>query len=259
MNTQIFIVSYSKDIPWLEYCLRSISKFCQGFGGTRLLVPQQEQHLFTTLAAKHGVILLTYDRNTPPIKWHIHHQLEKCRADQWCPDADFILHTDSDCVFRETVTPGDYFHDRKPILLMEPYTAIDHPHRGGWKATTERAVGFPVEYEFMCRHPAVHYQALYGDIRRTVEQVHGTSFEDYVLSVKPDYPWGISEHNVMGAIAHTAKWHDLYHWIDVSKEARPHDKLLQFWSHGDMAKEQEIWTEGKKLPVVPRTFFDQLP
>ena len=32
--TDVFIVSYAKDAPWLEYCLRSIDKYARGFRKT---------------------------------------------------------------------------------------------------------------------------------------------------------------------------------------------------------------------------------
>jgi len=31
MKTEILIVTYARDFPYLEYCLKSISKFARGF------------------------------------------------------------------------------------------------------------------------------------------------------------------------------------------------------------------------------------
>ena len=66
-------------------------------------------------------------------------------------------------------------------------------------------------------------------------------FTKFVESRKPDYPWGFTEHNVIGAFAfYDPKWHDQYHWIEVGKQDVPKDKVMQFWSHSPPNVEQDF-------------------
>lgn len=227
----ILIVSYGKDIPWLEHCLNSVRKFASGFGETTLLVPRSEAPMFMRFPKSHGVRVMWYDRTTNAKLWHLDHQRMKCRADEVCPAAQMILHVDSDCVFTEPVTPQDYLHDGKPVLLVQPYSTMgkDVPP---WQRCTAAAIGWEVTHETMRRHPALHHKGIYGDLRRRIEAVHGCSFDRYVLGCAPTFPWGFSEFNAIGQIALSEQWRERYHFIDTSKEDPPHSKLRQFWSHG---------------------------
>src|SRR5437762_5932895 len=107
MRTSILIVSFLQDLPWLKHCLRSIDKFATGFGETVVLVPEEELWRFSKALCElplradtqDSIRLASYHRTPRQEYWHLHHQVMKCRADKWCPDADFVLHTDSDCIF----------------------------------------------------------------------------------------------------------------------------------------------------------------
>lgn len=107
-------VSYRQDRDWLAYCLKSVQKFCEGFGGVTVLVPEVERADFLMVTDAPGVRLWTYQRHLNPRLWHLDHQRMKSRVDEICPDADAVLHIDSDCVFTERVTPNDYLRDGRP-------------------------------------------------------------------------------------------------------------------------------------------------
>ena len=262
MNTEIFIVSYLRDKPWLEFNLRSIEKFCKGFAGVTVLVPELEFQAFSdaNLHRLTALTLKTYDRPEPESHWHLRHQVEKCYADVWCPAADFILHTDSDCIFTEPVTPEDYFENGKPVMLHEAYSML--PATIPWKAVTELALGFPVQQETMRRHPQVNPAGVYEAVRSHIAGVHKMDFRDYVMRCKADFPWGFSEHNAIGAFAlHDATWRERYHWIDLATQKAPKDKLIQFWSHSPPDKEQEIshfWHDLTWKRVVPGVLIEKI-
>lgn len=255
MRVDIFIVSYAKDKEWLLYNLQSIRKFASGFGETIILVPVQEEKDFANIVFP-KTRFLYYDRVDNPSLWHLQHQCEKMHADVWCSEADLILHTDSDCIFTAPVSPQDYIFDgQKPVLLIEEYARLKGDH---WKPTVDRALGINAQYETMRRHPAVHWRDLYHDCRTRVAEATGMGFEGYVLSVKPDFPWGISEFNVLGSFAHWSdKWRDRYHFIDVGKEPHPASskKLMQFWSHSPPNQPQGTPNTGEHcipLDVIKR-------
>lgn len=257
-TVDIFIVSFAKDFPWLDHCLKSIARFGMGFRQVVLVVPETD---FKASVARYDgdYEFITFGQfHEAPGKGHLHHQAIKCMADTYS-DADFILHTDPDCVWREPFSPADYFIDGKPVLLIEPYEAFreSHPNRYGWKAVTERALCLECDYETMCRHPAVLRRDTYALIRDQIEDHHpeNSDFLNYVLSQKPDYPQGFTEFNALGSGV-VAWQHDLYRLIDVSREPRPHDKLIQFWSHRTPTEPQEVVIDGEKKTVVPKELID---
>ncbi len=237
MKVSILVVSWLQDLCWLEYCLRSISKFASGFHETVVLVPSQEATEFhKRLVLPSGTRFAAYPRVSDKAKWHLHHQAMKCHADAWCPTADFVLHMDSDCVFSKQVTPNDYFVDGKPVMLIEPYKNLAN---NPWKEPTQKALKRIISHEFMRRHPQVNPVEVYIDLREHMHQLHNMTLENYVLRQKSDFPWGISDHNLIGAYAY--EYHrNLYHWIDVSTQPRPASKLIQFWSHSPPDKPQEM-------------------
>jgi len=250
MKTQILIVSYSKDKPYLEYCLRSIRKFATGFSGTTVVVPSTEASEFASLVAGFGMTMMTYDRDQNAAKWHLHAQAQKCWADTYCPEADFVLHTDSDCVFTEPVTPEDYFIEAKPVMLMESYARLgDNP----WQDVVQRVLKHAVKFEFMRRHPQVNPIGVYSALRQHINRTHGVPFEQYVLAQKPTFPWGFTEHNVIGAFAYYhPDWKDKYHWWEVDgSRPVPHEKLAQFWSLAPIDQEQSLpHAGGRGTPLA---------
>lgn len=246
MKVSILIVSHAKDLEWLGYCLKSILKFASGFHKVMVAWPRLEQDCLCGKLQAPFNVRLFYEAQSP--LGQLHHQVQKCCADVYCPDSDFVVHVDSDCIFTEPVTPADYFVNDKPVLLYRPYSTC--PPGTPWQAPTERALGFSCPLETMQRHPAVHYRYTYEDVRAKVEEVHRTPFAEYVLSCKPDFPQGFTEFNTLGSYVMRYYPH-AYHAIDVSKNPHPHSKLMQFWSHGPMDQPQDIWHEGRQMRIVP--------
>jgi hypothetical protein len=244
MTTDILIATCLKDIEYLEYCVRSVHKFASGFNKLVLVVGADEEPHFRMFSQ--GAIIKTYQRPSDPVKYQIAAQAQKCMADLHC-EADFILHTDSDCAFTEPVTPEDYFVNGKPVMLIRPFSTLPG---SPWKEPTEKALGFPVEFECMARHPQVNPRGLYGDVRRRIEQIHGKQFEQYVLSQRGEFPFGFSEHCALGAYAlHDSIWSITYHWINTAIHVRPKDKLYQAWSHSPPNLPQDLPSGGRGTPL----------
>lgn len=139
-RVEILIVSYLGDRDWLVHCLNSVRKFCAGFSGVTVLVPEVEQAEFASFRDTHGVRLACYDRQPDSVLWHLDHQRMKSRADVICPEADLILHVDSDCVFTEPATPDDYCLGGRPVHVVKPYSTF-RSALPPWRACTEAAVG----------------------------------------------------------------------------------------------------------------------
>jgi hypothetical protein len=164
-RVEILVVSYLGDRDWLVHCLNSERQFCAGFSGVTMLVPEVERAAFASFRESQGVRLACYDRQPDPVLWHLDHQRTKSRADVVCPEADLILHVDSDCVFIDRVTPDDYCLGGRPVHVVKPYWTFKSTPPP-WRACTEAAVGWAVHHETMCRLPILHWRDLYPALRR---------------------------------------------------------------------------------------------
>jgi hypothetical protein len=260
-KVSLFIVSHAKDAEWLKYCLLSIGKFARGFLRTIVVVPRAEETSFEWLKSHAAIAgnesfyklrVVFFDQAEAP-KGHIHHCAIKCMADTFDDEAECFAYIDSDCIFKEPVTPADYFVDGKPVLLFEAYASLTKKKDGAvcWQKGVSEVMGWQSRNEYMRRHPAVHHRDLLVALRKHIEDVHKTRFLSFVLSRKPDYPTGFCEFNSMGDFAHYLRAND-YHWINLEEEARPKDKLIQFWSHRAPELAQDVWLDGTLMKgVIP--------
>jgi len=284
VKVEILVVTHAKDLPYLRWCLQSIKKFGSGFTGVTLVYPEQEREQFDRAqVGKHWCVgaLLLREFDQFPGKGMLDHMAQKMMADIHCPEADYILHVDSDCVFREAFKPEDYFEPHgeffcnedylkanlKPVLLIEPYEVLKtkHPGRYHWKSVVEAMLGLPCEYETMCRHPMVNPRGVYAPYREFLERRWKLPFRHYYLTGNNAFPQSICEFNSLGAFWIT--WEHQpgdgfskcpWHLIDLSKKQRPKDKLVQFWSHSPPDKPQEIWIDGKEVVVVPEVLIKEI-
>lgn len=254
MNHQILIASYPRDFPWLRQCLRSIQEYQHGFCLPTVVVQDHEvpeaREVCAGMAnvraynAKHGFGMLRA-------------QIVMCRADELCPDADFIYLVGSDCLFFDHFDRGTYFRDGKPLMLYTSYAALNR--NGGsnalhWSFGVHRALGFQPQHEFMRRLPIVYPRQVFAGLRSYIETTHRQPFDDFVYDDRLKRHNNFSESNVLGAYA----WKhmpDVYTWLltdDPGWEAP--SPLAQFWSHGGFDKPAECCVEyrpGKN--VVGRT------
>lgn len=251
MKTEILIVTYHRDAAYLSMCLASLERYASGFSGVTCVFPKQDDAIIRPLCNYYNATSIVFEERRD--KGHLHHMIQKCRADQHCPNADLIAHVDSDCIYTETVTPEDYLEDAKPILLIRSYESI----KGAvpWKAIVDSSMKMDCKYETMQRHPAVHWRGIYGDLRKHVERCHNQSFDDYLLSLKNDYPPGFSEFNSLGQIVLSTQWKSQYKLHDLDKLPHPKSKLVQFWSRSPVDMPQQVWHEGLQKTLVPSEFF----
>lgn len=261
-RVDILIVTHAKDSKWLAMALKSIGKFCRGFGEIFVVFPK------TDIPSIHPVL---EDPMTDPWfpfdirpvvfdqaegKGHLHHMVQKCMADLHCPDADLILHWDSDLIAHAPITPLDYMHrGEKPILLMTPYERLRENNRVHyiWKHVTEQALKEPVHYSCMERMPILHWRELYPLTRQIVETKQAMTLEAYFLSVSPVFPHGVCDFVLLGAVAlRTAEMVERYKFVNLAREAKPPDLAIQFSSQGLLDEPQEAPSMlPAKYPIEP--------
>lgn len=257
MKVEIFIVSCAKHFSWLEYALRSIAEFADGFSRTTILIPRgQEQELPEDIRAPtFGTVPQRIQLGDEwPEKGFLWHMAQIMRADEWCPEADFILHTDSDCLFTEPVTPDDYFVDGKPVLYYEKFASIarKHPEVGVWQSVVQECLPFPVRYETMRRHPAVHHRSVYAKAREQIESKTKKPSDEYIASCRNEFPQSFCEFVTLGNVA-MEYFRSHYHLVDTFgfQNGFPPQKLTQFWSHSPPDVPQSPVYRGKPFECTP--------
>lgn len=264
MKVSILIATFDRDFGWLRWCLRSIGKFATGFHEVVVAIPE------ATPAA--AAIALTKDcPGLPVFRFHtfddwsgkgfVRHMDQIIHADQICPDADFILHLDSDCIFTQPVTPRDYFLNGKPVLLGAPYEWIvkttGNHHYLAWKKAVEAAIGGMTTVERMRRHPAVHYRMTYQKTRDCILAHTGKLSSEYIRTTRNEFPQTFCEFATLGEVA-ARYFGNAYALLDQSRGEQPPDKLMQFWSHAPMDGIQKVWQAGQPQEMVPLRVFERL-
>lgn len=233
MNTSIFIRSYNKDFEWLFYCVRSIRKFCSGFSEVVLVVPDGQQvQLTEAITSRIDRLHLVKERT----RGYLDQQITKLQANRYT-DAGQILYVDSDCLFVAPATPETFMRDGRPILPKTRYDVFRrHQERTGekqdvlcWQEITERAVGFPVEWEYMRRLPMMHSFMLLEEIGAMYP-----SLPSHICSINGN---AFSEFNVMGAVA-DRYLPDLYHIQDTEADPLQESVCEQSWSWGGISEEK---------------------
>ena len=225
MTTDIFIRTYVNDLKWLEHALRSIAKHVTGYRNIIIAIPEGQGHLLSHLTTERVI-------EVPDLAdGYIGQQLTKMEAWKYT-DADFVLFWDSDVIATQPIDINtEYFKDGKPILYKTRYSSIESP----WKAITEKAVGFAVEWEYMRRMPMVYWRDTLGDACLWIENAQGVSLRPY-LERQPLRHF--SEFNAIGAFAEFIQAPS-YHIVDTESIDMPPNKVEQFWSWGGITKDIE--------------------
>jgi hypothetical protein len=239
MNTEILIISCAKHFNHLVYAIRSIEKFARGFSKISVVLPRQDMDSFMDVISKvkpedGSCLIAAQGFDEWPGQGMLHHMHIIMHSDLYCPDANFILHFDSDCVFTEPVTPEDYFVNGNPVLMYASFDWLftQQANLLMWQAATVNAIGGDVKFETMRRHPAVHYRELYPLARAAIEKHTGKNMIQFMREQKNEFPQSFCEYVTLGNVA----WREMrnkYHWRDQQTEGFPSSKLHQSWSHAD--------------------------
>jgi hypothetical protein len=215
----IFIRTYSKDLEWLAYCLKSIDKFVTGHRNIIISIPEQEKHLLKPFNLTKELIVAwkpTTDNG------YIDQQINKLLAYKYT-DADYILFVDSDCLFKEPVNVQDhYFMDNLPYLMKTRYELVGDAIC--WKEATQDIIGKELEYEYMRRIPCLFRT-------ETLK-----SLDLYVNCLGLAGLSRLSEFNLIGAYIDFFE-KESYKIIDTEKEPIPADCAMQLWSWGGLTNE----------------------
>lgn len=231
-TVDVFVKSYAKDAPWLEWCLRSIRKFASGFRGVQVISPDAQTVVFPTAPYDQSWKVLPEYGNDH----YLSQQVFKLYADTFT-DADWILFTDSDTIFTRPVTPETYLKNGKFVWMMTPMNEAHPDEQQAWRRVMRKFFGKEPEYEFMRRHPFLLPRWLLADLRAFCVRQHGIELKDYVMA----QPYReFTEFNILGMYAY--EYHrDKFEWLDTSKVPEAEWPILtvdQQWSHNPIPVEK---------------------
>jgi hypothetical protein len=201
MTTDLFIRTWRNDFEWLKYCLKSSKKHLRGFRNIHLAMSDADADL---LGPVDGCIIHRTGRD-----WgdgYIQQMNDKLHADLYT-DADFICHTDSDCVWTRDLRPEDLMENGKPVYLMHPFGGEYNP----WPPIVEKILGWRSPFSFMLRHPFLYPRGVYQEYRNFVEIRHGNTPLAHYIEAQPYREF--IEYESMGAWAHRYA-HDAFTWKD---------------------------------------------
>lgn len=257
-NVQILIVTHAKDIPWLEYCLKSISKYADGISGLTIAAPKHEEAQFKELGRKSLFNLYLYQEYAG--HGMMQHEEQICLADRICKNAEFVLHVDADCIFKEKFFWWDYVIDGKAVNVCRSYGSLCGEHRFDvetkgysklteaqrkvvsdcyqWRYCVEKAIGISPEMYTMCRHPSCYPVWLYKDVRDRIKLTTKMNLHDFIMAQKNTFPQTFAEFPTLGGFAYHFHKDKLF-WFDISESGpngAPRDKLKAYWSHGGLSQ-----------------------
>lgn len=244
LTTDLFLVTYPQDYPWLEFLFRSINRYVTGF--RRLVVVVEEQDLTPPMLPDFG-----------PSAWEIRtcrnyrgtdypgytgQAVEKLRAWHYT-NADRIFILDSDLVFTR---PVDLETDprvnlEKPVVVYRPWEEAGEAKC--WHPSTVELLG-NASHETMCCHPFIFPGWL---LHRLWEVLGG---EEKLLQKPPRDARGIpciSDFNLMGNYA--LRFPDAFMAFNHHDTTFPPNFVHQFWSHHTV-NHSEVRTKLQELGLL---------
>lgn len=223
MTVDIFIKSYNKDFKLLRYALMSIAKNVTGYNNVILLIPEADKHLFDT-------------RVLPP-RTLVHYVQEYGKGwlyQQWCKVsghrysyADYILFSDSDCVFTKPIDLQEYISDGRPEILYTSWDKVGDAKV--WKHPTEKIMREPVEWEFMRRNCLIYHRSTLENLNRCFPEL-----EDEIMKSN-----AFSEFNLIGAYAYKFE-REKYRFINTDEWTYTEPKAVQLWSHANKLSMEDL-------------------
>lgn len=229
MKADIFIRTYEKDLEWLKYCLKSITKYVTGYRQIIICIPEPQQKLLDSwnLTTEKIVTCPVYNED------YLGQQVSKIQAYKYT-DAEAIIFIDSDCCFNKYVNlQSELFQEGKPIVYKTMYEKVGEAIC--WKGITEKTIGESLEYEYMRRLPFVFLSKTLRSADLFFKLKHGKESEEYILAQPGRH---FSEFNYMGAYADLFEKEN-YCIKDTEIDGFGNIYLKQFWSWSNLTIEEK--------------------
>ena len=253
MKYSVFYRTYRGDFQWLKYSLATLKKHLKDYSEIVIVMPPGDYGLLKEQMGQWDLPkgIVTYRDNTFEGDDYLGQQACKLRAYEYA-SFPLILFVDSDMMFKADTNLDQFMKDGKPCILKTSYADLaGTPEQGTdklgaacvWKPITEKAAGFPVEFEYMRRLPLLYYRSTIKALTWYFIEQHGENVESYLHKLTDR---SFSEFNLLGAYTEWKKSEaSKYYFLDTSKEELPILNSRQYWSWGGLTP--EIETEIKKI------------
>lgn len=219
MKSALLTISTARHLHWLRTAARSIATYASGFAYWQLMLPRPHTDEWQSFiddynARQPRVPLRIGWFDEWPGKGKLHHMALIMEADLICPDSECLVAWDSDMVLLAPLHPEDLMREGKPaygyIPFAESIAAL--PPVANWQIAAERALGWPVDLDFMVFFPVLLLPSTLAKTRDCVTTNAGMLWKDYIRAQRNEFPEGFAEYNTLGAVAWKF-FHDEYHWI----------------------------------------------
>lgn len=210
----IFIKSFKPDFWLLYYALDSIKRNVTGYNNIILLIPEYDKESFDTRNLPDRT-LVHYVKEKQP-GW-LFQQYCKLTAFNYCY-GQYIMFSDSDCLFSYPINLLDFVADDKPEILYTNWQKVGDAIC--WRQPTEDFMGEPVQWEFMRRNNCIYHRSTLVDISKFSPD----------LDVRVLNSARFSEFNAMGAYAFKFE-KEKYNFINTDDWQYVEPKSVQLWSH----------------------------
>lgn len=214
----IFIKSYSKDFKLLKYALLSIIKNVKGYKNVILLTPEYDKEVFLRLN-------LELPNNTNI--FYTEDYGNKYLFQQWCKisahkytNSEYIMFSDSDCIFDHEINVDDFIADGKPEILYTDYSKVGDAIC--WKQPTEAFIKEPMQYEMMRRNCLIYHRSTLEAIEKYEPNLK------YIILNSERF----SEFNAMSAYAWKYE-REKYNFVNTDNWTYTQPKGVQLWSLAD--------------------------
>jgi len=234
ISIDIFYKSYHKDFKLLLYSLRSLTKNVSGYNTVVILIPENEKNLFDTRILPERTVI----HYVPEYgNGYLLQQVYKIKAHNYC-SADFILFTDSDCIFDHPINLQEVFKDNKPEILYTDYNKVGDAIC--WKKCTEDFMNDTVSWEYMRRNCLIYHSSTLAAINNLNKNL------EYSIMQSGRF----SEFNAIGAFASKYE-RDKYSFVNTDNWTYTPALGIQLWSHFQSGNDAlHIEEKARALKVI---------
>lgn len=242
-NIDLFIKTYKNDLWLLNLSLETIKRNVRGYNNLILLIPETDKEDFDTRFLPDRT-LIHYVKDKSP-GW-LGQQVFKMKAYEYS-NADFIMFSDSDCLFTYPVNIQNSVKDNKPEILYTDWSLVGDAIV--WKEPTEKFLKEPVEWEMMRRNQQVYHRSTLINISKFEPELEAIILNSFRFS----------EFNTMSSYCYKYE-KDKYTFQNTDTWTYVPPIAEQVWSHaskGKGASEVHLREYIRTLETILKAF--QLP
>lgn len=237
-NVDIFIKTYYKDFKWLEYCIKSIKKFCKGFRDV-VIVSDDDGNKIPENIKNIMPLKIFYEKVPTNIDFmdKVGYNWQQYIKLNWIKytDADVVFIFDSDYMITHDITPNDFKINDKYYWIYRMWNTAGDAQC--WKESTDKILGLNTINESMAAPCSVFTRNTTNKFHEFINNKYKTNdFWEMITKEKIDK---FSEFNIYGNyIFHLFDEDYEKVMLDESKHL-PNHRIIQSWSWGGLNEKEK--------------------